>query len=164
MNRFAFNPTTGYSNASSFPDPTSSAQTREQIQRLHSQTRDYINNVIDPAIEAIQATTFNQTAYNNLTNAISGARLQRVQITIPADASSYTYSGTYATRGFFWQLPLTIPGFTANTVAHLTLNSWNNIVGKVLITTDAGKAYLYFSTIPPISSNVSAYLTYQTIS
>ncbi|MCH4182985.1 MAG: collagen-like protein [Prevotella sp.] len=46
MEQFEFNPTTGYNDASSFPDPGTESETREQIQNLHDQTRDYINNVL----------------------------------------------------------------------------------------------------------------------
>ncbi len=46
MEQFEFNPTNGYNDASSFPDPGTESETREQIQALHNQTRDFINDGI----------------------------------------------------------------------------------------------------------------------
>lgn len=47
INRFNFDPVAGYEDAVSFPDPVGEWDTREQLQRLHSQTRDKLNDVID---------------------------------------------------------------------------------------------------------------------
>lgn len=46
MEKFNFSPTEGYENSTDFPNPQSESETREQIQRLHSQTRDFINGLI----------------------------------------------------------------------------------------------------------------------
>ncbi len=46
MKEFQFNPTDGYLNTAEFPNPPSEADTREQIQELHSQTRDFINGLV----------------------------------------------------------------------------------------------------------------------
>ena len=50
IDNFAFNPETGFNDSSSFPDPASESETREQLFRLHAQTRDYINNTLTPAL------------------------------------------------------------------------------------------------------------------
>ena len=50
---FSFNPPDGWQNATEFPEKSTSAtQVRGMLQRLHSQTRDFINSVILPAIDA----------------------------------------------------------------------------------------------------------------
>lgn len=50
MEKFQFTPENGFEDATAFPDPGSETETREQIFRLHQQTRDYINNQIYPVI------------------------------------------------------------------------------------------------------------------
>ena len=47
MEKFNFTPRDGYENSSDFPNPQSESETREQIQRLHTQTRDFINGLVD---------------------------------------------------------------------------------------------------------------------
>lgn len=52
-NPFSFNPPDGWQNVTEFPEKSTSAtQVRGMLQRLHSQTRDFINSVILPAIDA----------------------------------------------------------------------------------------------------------------
>lgn len=46
MDNFAFTPTEGFRNGTSFPDPSTETEAREQLQRLHDQTRDFINGVV----------------------------------------------------------------------------------------------------------------------
>ena len=43
---FRFSPENGYEDTISFPEPASEEATREQLQRLHGQTRDKLNEVI----------------------------------------------------------------------------------------------------------------------
>lgn len=57
IDKFAFNPTNGFEDSSSFPDPGSEADTREQMMRLHYQTRDYINENVQPYVDAMEAIT-----------------------------------------------------------------------------------------------------------
>jgi len=45
-NPFKFNPENGFNDTTSFPDPLNESQVREQLFRLHTQTRDYINNTL----------------------------------------------------------------------------------------------------------------------
>lgn len=63
IDKFIFRPSevatvdgTALDNEGAFPDPVSATETREQFSRLHYQTRDYINNIILPAIDAVTDT------------------------------------------------------------------------------------------------------------
>lgn len=47
INKFEFTPNNGFVDSSAFPNPQGEDVTREQLQRLHDQTRDFINNLID---------------------------------------------------------------------------------------------------------------------
>lgn len=47
INKFEFNPVNGLLNASEFPNPQGEEKTREQLQRLHEQTKDFINALVD---------------------------------------------------------------------------------------------------------------------
>ena len=48
MDNFVFTPAQGFKDASSYPNPSSEAETREQLMSLHEQTRDFINaNLVD---------------------------------------------------------------------------------------------------------------------
>lgn len=46
INTFNFNPPAGIEDPVSFPDPVSEEETREQMQRLHNQTRDKVNEIV----------------------------------------------------------------------------------------------------------------------
>ena len=46
IDKFKFNPVRGFADVSAFPNPKDEEQTREQMQRMHNQTRDYINDFI----------------------------------------------------------------------------------------------------------------------
>ena len=45
IEKFKFNPPLGFQSEAAFPNPLDEEQTREQLQRLHNQTRDYINQL-----------------------------------------------------------------------------------------------------------------------
>jgi hypothetical protein len=47
LDKFSFTPSDGFNDTSSYPDPASEAETRTQLQSLHTQTRDFINNLVD---------------------------------------------------------------------------------------------------------------------
>lgn len=47
MDEFKFDPIDGFKNASSFPNPANGDAAREQLQRLHDQTRNYLNNMVE---------------------------------------------------------------------------------------------------------------------
>lgn len=47
MNKFKFTPENGFQDAVSFPDPASESETREQLQRIPNQIRDFINSLVD---------------------------------------------------------------------------------------------------------------------
>lgn len=47
IEKFEFTPTTGLLDSGAFPNPQGEENTRQQLQILHNQTRDYINEVID---------------------------------------------------------------------------------------------------------------------
>jgi len=44
-NKFAFNPTTGFLDGTSYPNPANETAARTQMQSLHNQTRDYLNTL-----------------------------------------------------------------------------------------------------------------------
>ena len=46
MDQFAFNPAGGFTDSSAFPNPNSEAETRTQLNELHTQTRDFINTIV----------------------------------------------------------------------------------------------------------------------
>lgn len=47
MKKFSFTPENGFQDGTSFPDPASESETREQMQRIPNQIRDFINSLID---------------------------------------------------------------------------------------------------------------------
>lgn len=47
INKFEFNPVNGLLNTSEFPNPQGEETTREMLNRLHIQTRDFINALVD---------------------------------------------------------------------------------------------------------------------
>lgn len=47
IDKLKFNPLRGYVDSNAFPNPKDEDAIREQIQRLHNQTRDYINQLVD---------------------------------------------------------------------------------------------------------------------
>lgn len=47
MNKMQFNPATGFKDGSAYPNPNNATQTREQLQSLHDQTKNFINNMVD---------------------------------------------------------------------------------------------------------------------
>lgn len=47
MEKLTFVPEEGLINSVEFPDPSSEGETREQLQRLHNQTKVFVNNMID---------------------------------------------------------------------------------------------------------------------
>lgn len=47
IEKFEFTPITGFLDSGAFPNPQGEEITRQQLQKLHDQTRDYINAVID---------------------------------------------------------------------------------------------------------------------
>ena len=53
ISEFEFNPTSGFNDTVAYPNPTSGAEARQQLQSLHNQTRDYINNTLIPAIPSV---------------------------------------------------------------------------------------------------------------
>lgn len=65
MDNFIFNPVDGFANTTSYPDPASGGAARDQLQSLHSQTRDFINEQLVTAINAIN------TSITSLQGAIS---------------------------------------------------------------------------------------------
>ena len=50
MDEFAFNPETGFNDSSTYPDPSTEAETRAQLMKPHEQTRDFINNTLIPGL------------------------------------------------------------------------------------------------------------------
>ena len=77
MDQFAFNPTNGLADTTAFPNPTSEADTRNQLNELHIQTRDFINlmvtqiNTMNTAIESIAGATGSAEAIQQILTAIS---------------------------------------------------------------------------------------------
>ncbi len=48
ISNFAFDPTTGFNDTTAFPNPTSGAEARQQLQTPLNQLRDYINEDLIP--------------------------------------------------------------------------------------------------------------------
>lgn len=96
MDNLAFNPVEGFLNTDSYPDPASGTAARTQLQSLHTQTRDFINdqivttiNSINSAITAIQN---NQgTDENNITTLQSA--VTTLQNTLNGYSTTFTTSG-----------------------------------------------------------------------
>lgn len=55
MDRLVFDPTTGWNDQTIFKEDPDAADVRPLLQRLHDQTRDYINNVLSPAVDTAVA-------------------------------------------------------------------------------------------------------------
>ncbi len=83
MKKHEFNPKDGYASQASFPNPVNETDTREQIQRLHSQTRDYINDTLIKTLnssqgakeigaEAVEGLIFNSSPATNVDEQIKG--------------------------------------------------------------------------------------------
>ena len=76
MDQFAFNPTNGLADASAFPNPASESETRNQLNELHIQTRDFINtmvtviNTMSDTIESIAGATGSEQAIATILAAI----------------------------------------------------------------------------------------------
>jgi len=87
MQQFNFNPTTGFNNTTSFPDPADETETREQLQRLHDQTRDFINNYIVVAL-------------NNLGSPIKSEDIKRMRVS--RDESGLIVQYSLETSGNQW--------------------------------------------------------------
>ena len=45
MEKFTFDPPTGFQDVDAFPDPLNESETREQLQRLHSQLAEFVNMI-----------------------------------------------------------------------------------------------------------------------
>ena len=57
MDRFTFNPETGFMDATSYPDPSGELEAREQLMSLHSQVKDFLNLTLIPYVEALAGAT-----------------------------------------------------------------------------------------------------------
>ena len=68
MDNFVFSPSDGFLNTSSYPDPASGTAARTQLQSLHTQTRNFINEQVVPAINNAQ------TAISSLTSNMATAQ------------------------------------------------------------------------------------------
>lgn len=51
MDRFEFTPSNGFKDSSTFVDPASETETREQLMLPHEQTRDFMNGTLIPQVE-----------------------------------------------------------------------------------------------------------------
>lgn len=65
---FNFSPTDGFLNTNSYPDPASGTAARQQMQSLHTQTREYINGTVVPTINSMQNSI---TALENALSALA---------------------------------------------------------------------------------------------
>lgn len=50
IQRFAFNPVSGFLDDTAFPDPKDETETREQMMTPHNQVKDYLNNTVYPTL------------------------------------------------------------------------------------------------------------------
>lgn len=76
MDQFAFNPTNGLADATVFTNPTSEAETRNQLNELHIQTRNFINTMVTQInsmlsdITALQAAVGDPDAIQEILDAV----------------------------------------------------------------------------------------------
>ncbi len=89
MDNFVFNPADGFANTTSYPDPASGSAARNQLQSLHTQTREYINTQIVTAINSINSSL--ATIQNAL--GTDEGNITALQNAIAAFATSFTTSG-----------------------------------------------------------------------
>ena len=97
-----FNPATGLNDSSVFPDPASEQETREQLQELHDQTRDYINNTLIPEItteaagliELSDGSTVQQAIDSLESNKISSTSMARMEIDTNDRTLSFSVDGS----------------------------------------------------------------------
>ena len=78
MDKLVFNPTTGYNDASAFPDPASEAETRQQIQELHTQTQTFLNAMVDTLASSTGADNIGVATGETLQSAIASLKSGKV--------------------------------------------------------------------------------------
>lgn len=71
MENFIFNPETGFMDATSYPDPSSETEAREQLMSLHSQVRDFLNMTLIPYVEALAGATGDPEAIEEIENKLN---------------------------------------------------------------------------------------------
>lgn len=76
MEKFKYSPEAGFLDSSSFPDPSNETQTREQLQELHNQVRDYINKML--TMLGTEAVMLRINAVNAIEFSIDGENWQEV--------------------------------------------------------------------------------------
>lgn len=82
MDKFAFNPSRGFEDAASFPDPTTEAETRKQLMKPSNQLADYLNEVVVPAVVAITGATGDADAINQIINALTDGEITITENTV----------------------------------------------------------------------------------
>ena len=82
MDKFSFNPTRGFEDAASFPDPTTEAETRKQLMTPSNQLADYLNQVVVPAVVAITGATGDEEAINEIINALTDGQITITENTV----------------------------------------------------------------------------------
>ncbi len=89
MDNFTFSPSDGFLNTDSYPDPASGTAARTQLQSLHTQTRDFLNEQVVSTINEMQGTI------STLTQNLSDANLEITSLRnqIEAFSTLFTTSG-----------------------------------------------------------------------
>lgn len=146
VNRFAFDPVSGFLDDSAYPDPKDETETREQLMTPHNQVKDYLNNTVYPTLLLID--TIAQGDVAEIVDAVLGV------------TKSFTLSAANWVDGVY---TITDENITATSNQRLSVSGlsdaeYNAIVGATLADggQDAGHLYLKaMGTVPTIDIPVS---------
>jgi hypothetical protein len=97
MDNFVFNPTDGFLNTNSYPDPASGTAARTQLQSLHTQTQIFLNEQVVATINSlIQQINALQTQVDGFANLFttSGLRIVAGGVTYAITVSNGTVTAT----------------------------------------------------------------------
>ncbi len=81
MKKFSFTPEDGLRNSMDFPDPHSEDDTREQFQRPHDQTKQFINNMIDILASDTGASEIGNSSLGDIPSGTVQSQLQALNNT-----------------------------------------------------------------------------------
>lgn len=131
MEQFNFNPETGFIDSSTYPDPSSELEARNQLMTLHSQTQTFINETLIPYVEAIAGATGDPEAIEEIETKLNTV-LQAIQnISSSADTAPTKDSTNIVQSGGTYS---SIENATTSTTVELTLDSTKWVNGVYTIT------------------------------